>query len=202
MNDLPQTRQSLIVQLRSQNRDAWEELLKIYEAAIYRYCLGRGLQEADACDATQEVFVAVHQRIETWDVDPAKGSFRGWMFRTARNIAADKILHRAKQSAPAGDSSTFSRLANLPDIMEQERTAFIREYRRALFRWAIEEIKPEVSEISWQAFLLTAVEGRDAASVADELGITVSNVYTSKCRIVAKIRNKIAELEEDDSDEI
>jgi hypothetical protein len=48
--------------------------------------------------------------------------------------------------------------------------------------------------------LQTAVDGRDAAMVAEDLGITVSNVYTSKCRVVAKIRDKIAELE--DSDEI
>jgi RNA polymerase sigma-70 factor (ECF subfamily) len=202
MTELPLTRQSLIVQLRAQNRDAWEELLKVYEAAIYRYCLSRGLQEADACDVTQEVFVAVHQRIETWDVDPAKGSFRGWMFRTARNIAADKAAQRAKQALAAGDTEAIARFANLPEIMDQERTAFIQEYRRALFRWAVEEIRPEVSTTSWQAFLLTAVKGRDAASVAEELNISVSNVYTSKCRIVAKIRAKIVELEENDSDEL
>jgi RNA polymerase sigma-70 factor, ECF subfamily len=194
MNELPLTRQSLIVRLRAQDRDAWAELLKVYEAAIYRYCQSRGLQPADACDATQEVFVAIHQRIDSWDMDRSKGSFRGWMFRTARNIAADKVMQRARLVAAVRD-----RIDDLPALLEEEHTAFVREYRRALFRWAMEEIHLEVSATSWKAFLQTAVDGRDAATVAQDLGITVSNVYTSKCRVVAKIRDKIAELEDNDA---
>jgi RNA polymerase sigma-70 factor, ECF subfamily len=194
MNELPLTRQSLIVRLRAQDRDAWAELLKVYEAAIYRYCQSRGLQPADACDATQEVFVAIHQRIDSWDMDRSKGSFRGWMFRAARNIAADKVMQRARLVAAVRD-----RIDDLPALLEEEHTAFVREYRQALFRWAMEEIRLEVSATSWKAFLQTAVDGRDAATVAQDLGITVSNVYTSKCRVVAKIRDKIAELEGNDT---
>jgi RNA polymerase sigma-70 factor (ECF subfamily) len=198
MNDLPATRHSLIVQLRAQSGDAWAQLLKIYEAAIYRFCLARGLQPADACDATQEVFAALHQRIDSWDSDPARGSFRGWMFRVARNIAADKVADRARQARTTDQDRGGAALAELAETAEHERTAFVREYRRALLRWAVEEIRPEVNDVSWQAFHMTAIDGVDAGEVASRLGVSVGTVYTAKCRVVAKIREKIARLRADE----
>ncbi len=198
MNDLPATRHSLIIQLRAQSGDAWAQLLKIYEDAIYRFCLGRGLQPADACDATQEVFAALHERIESWDVDPARGSFRGWMFRVARNIAADKVADRARQATATGGSSAGAARRELAETAEHDRTAFVREYRSALLRWAVDEIRPEINDLSWRAFQMTAIDGLDAGHVARELGVSVGAVYTAKCRVVAKIRAKIARLRADE----
>ena len=196
MPDLPSTRNSLIVQLRAQSGDAWAELLLIYEAAIYRYCRARGLQEADACDATQEVFAAVHKRIDSWDADPAKGSFRGWMLRVARNIAADKVMRRSHHGVrrePLGPTQ----LAEIPETAEAERTAFMREYRRSLVHWAMDQVRPEANATSWQAFHLTAIEGHDPAAVAQRLGVSVGAVYTAKCRIVAKIRARLATIKDE-----
>ncbi len=200
MNDLPSTRHSLLVHLRAQSGDAWAELLYLYEAAIYRYCLTRGLQEADACDATQEVFAAVHERIDSWDDDPAKGSFRGWMFRVARNIAADYVMRRARQRSKSTAGAAPAAINDLAEVAEHERSAFVQEYRRSLFQWAMEQVRPEVSDASWRAFQLTAIDGRAAAAVARQLGVSVGSVYTAKCRVVAKIRARIAKLREDDAD--
>src|SRR5262249_45047841 len=146
---------------------------------------------------TQEVFAALHERIGSWDADPAKGSLRGWMFRVARNIAAEKAADRARLAAPPHNYSRRSRLAEAPEVAEEDRTAVGGEYQRGLLRWAAEEVRPEASQVSWRAFELTALEGRDAASAAAQLGISVGSVYTAKCRIVAKIRAKIAEIGDD-----
>ena len=194
MQNLPNTRQSLIVRLKSNSDAAWSEFLTIYEQAIVRYCCARGLQDADARDASQEVLSALFDKIASWDPAANRGSFRAWLFRVARNIAVDRI--RARANAPAAvDEATMAGLAR-SSAMEQ--SAFLFEYRRSLFAWAADEVRREVQEATWNCFLLTAIEDRNAREVAKQMGVSVGSVYTAKCRVVARIRDKVARFSEDD----
>lgn len=59
LNDFPDTRDSLLVQVRDPaNRDAWERFVQIYHPVIVRTALARGLQHADAHDLAQQVLMA------------------------------------------------------------------------------------------------------------------------------------------------
>lgn len=197
MNELPQTRQSLLLLLRDRSDDAWQEFLEIYEQAIYRYCRMRGLQDADACDVTQEVLAAVDKRVGTWDADPARGKFRGWLFRVARNIAINRIHERSRRAAASGDTNVANLLAELPDSEEAQSTAFWTEYRRALMHWAADQVKPQVNESSWLSFWLTTIEGQKPDQVAEKLNMSVGSVYTAKCRVFARIRKFIENLDDE-----
>ncbi|MEZ5966251.1 MAG: sigma-70 family RNA polymerase sigma factor [Planctomycetota bacterium] len=201
MPELPQTRRSLLLQLRQRSDDAWHRFLEVYEQAIYRSCRARGLQHADACDVTQEVLTAVDQRLaqtgsQAWDEDPERGSFRGWLFRVARNIAVRRIDERARQAAVgSGDSRVAAVLAEVPASRDAQDTAFGLEYRRALMRWASEQVRPHVADSSWQAFWRTAILGQRPEDVAAQLGMSMGSVYTAKCRVFARIRKVIAGLD-------
>ncbi len=82
----PETRNSLLVRLKDPSqRQAWDEFAELYEPLVYRVAIRKGLQHADAQDLTQEVFSAVGQAIEKFDVE-AKGSFRAWLSRITRNL--------------------------------------------------------------------------------------------------------------------
>ncbi|MFK7818086.1 MAG: RNA polymerase sigma factor [Planctomycetaceae bacterium] len=200
MPDLPQTRQSLLVRLSQKSGDAWAEFLEIYEQAIYQFCRRRGLQDADAWDVTQDVLAAVDKKIESWDADTSRGKFRGWLFRVARNIAVDKVIEQTRRAVGSGDSQVGKVLAETPGTREEETTIFWMEYRRTLMGRAVEQIRMEFKETSWQSFLLTTVEGRQADEVAQELGISVGSVYAAKFRIVSRIRKQVARF--DDGDQI
>jgi RNA polymerase sigma-70 factor (ECF subfamily) len=192
MTELPQTRQSLLVRLSSNSNDAWSEFLEIYEQTIYTFARRRGLQDADAWDVTQEVLGAVEKRIETWEADPSKGTFRGWLYRVARNIAVDKISAQAKRASASGDSQVASLLAEVPDEREEETTLFWMNYRRRLLHWAAEQVKPDFKNTSWQSFWMTAVDGKKPEDVAESLGVSIGSVYAAKFRIVARIRKIVA----------
>ena len=190
MHDLPKTRQSLILQLRMSSDDAWAEFLTVYEQAIFRFCRARGLQDADAQDVTQEVFSALHARIDRWDARADRGSFRGWLFQVARNIVVDKIRERSRR--PTGNDEAM--LFGVPQTTENAASAFLFEYRSSLFHWAAGQVRQEVQESTWQCFWKTAVENQKAGDVAESLGVSVGTVYTAKCRVVARIREKLSEL--------
>ena len=91
MNEIPQTRASLLIRLGNQSQDAWPEFISIYESALYGFCRAKGLQDADVQDVLQDVLTAVMQKLPDWDSDSNRGSFRGWLFRVARNIAVDQV---------------------------------------------------------------------------------------------------------------
>ncbi len=194
-DELLKTRQSLLLRLKRQENDAWQEFISIYELAIFRFCRSKGLQEADAWDATQEVLAAVHKRVDTWDCEDSRGSLRAWLFRVARNIAIDTLRRRQKHATASGDSRVGELLAELPSTDEKEATAFQLEYRRAMFHWAAEEVRPEVLESTWRSFWMTAVEGQTPQQVAESLGLSVGAVYANKCRVVARVRDKLTRVD-------
>ena len=48
--------------------------MEIYEPLVYQLARQRGLQDADARELAQEVFVAVTSAIERWQPDPSERS--------------------------------------------------------------------------------------------------------------------------------
>ncbi|MEM6470299.1 MAG: sigma-70 family RNA polymerase sigma factor [Planctomycetota bacterium] len=197
MNEIPQTRASLLLRLGNQSRDAWPEFLSIYESALYGFCRAKGLQDADAQDVLQDVLTAVMRKLPDWDSDSKKGSFRGWLFRVARNIAVDEVKRKATKETASGDSQVGRLLAQVPVPADRYDQSFEAEYKLALLDWASNQVKAEVRDSTWLSFRKTALEGQKAEAVAESLGVSVGTVYTAKCRVVARIRAVIAEMDDD-----
>jgi RNA polymerase sigma factor (sigma-70 family) len=197
MDDTPLTRPSLLVRLRNlQDQQSWEEFYAIYQPLIFRMARNQGLQDADAAELTQEVFVAVASAIERWDPNPERGSFRGWLFRISRNLMINWLAYRRRHPSCDGNSDIHRLLNEQPDPRQEESAVFDQEYRRQAFAWAADEIRGEFAEATWQAFWLTAVDNRPIANVAEKLGISSGAVYIARSRVMARLRKKIETLEE------
>jgi RNA polymerase sigma factor (sigma-70 family) len=196
MRDSPNTRPSLLIRLRDPtDQQAWGEFLEIYTPLIHRLARQAGLQSADADDLSQDVFRAVSGAISRWDPDPGRGSFRGWLFRIARNTIINLLDARRHYPNGVGDTEAQRMLDQLPAPGSDATALFDEEYRRRLFQWAVERIRNEFRESTWKAFWLTAVEGRKAQEVAESLGLTAGAVYVYRNRVVARLRKAIEELE-------
>ena len=117
-------------------------------------------------------------------------------------MAATKFRERANGLIASGDTGTQLLISNHHGNHEEDCDALKLEYRAELFRWAIRQIRPAVTEPTWQAFWRTAVDGADAKQIADELKTTIGSVYTAKCRVISRIQKLISELDEDAESDI
>ena len=195
----PTTRHSLVLRLRDPGDGvAWAEFVALYEPLVQRMARAKGLQDADARDVCQEVFRAVASAIERWDPDPDKGSFRGWLFRIARNLVVNFLASQRRHSRGSGSTSVQEMLAAQPSPQDAQAEAeFAAAFQRQAFRWAAERVKTEFADATWLAFWRTGVEGRAVAAVAQELGLSAGAVYVARSRVLARLRECVEQLTAD-----
>ena len=80
MPEVPDTSHSLIARVKDPaDGAAWTEFLGIYRPVVYRLARKRGMQDADAQDVTQRVFLSISQAIDGWEPDPNGPPFRAWL---------------------------------------------------------------------------------------------------------------------------
>src|SRR5580765_6148997 len=95
----PTTRASLLFRLRDwQDHEAWVEFVSLYEPVAYRLLRRHGLQDADAREVMQELFLAVSRNIDRWDPTHKCASFRAWLRRVARNLFINWLNHHKRQA--------------------------------------------------------------------------------------------------------
>lgn len=199
MAEPPTTRPSLLLRLRDvRDGQAWTEFVDLYAPLVYGFARKQGLQDADAADLTQEVLRAVSKSIGRLDYDPSRGSFRAWLFAVVRSKMSDLLAARTRQPQGSGDTDANHRLAEAPAPHEDGDEDWSREHEHRLFVWAAEKVRTEVTESTWRAFWLTAVEGKRGQVVARELGLSVAAVYLAKSRVMARIKDQILPLQEED----
>jgi RNA polymerase sigma factor (sigma-70 family) len=194
----PTTRPSLVLRLRdTADGAAWAEFAELYEPLIYRLARGKGLQDADARDLAQEVLVAVAAAVSRWDPDPAKGRFRAWLFRIARNLLVNFLAAQRRRPQGSGSTSVQELLEAQPAEDPDAAAEFDAEFRRRAFHWAAARVRAEFSDSTWLAFWRTGVENRPVAEVAEELGLSAGAVYVARSRVLARLRERVQGLTDD-----
>jgi RNA polymerase sigma-70 factor (ECF subfamily) len=191
MSEFPETHKSLLVRIqRPRDEEAWREFVAIYRPVVYRLARKSGLQHADAEDLAQRVMMAVRRAIGNWDADPGKGRFRSWLARIARNAIINALTRRPPDLA-AGGTAIFGLLEEQPEPDQRTQENLESEYRRSLFRWAAQRIRPEFHDGTWDAFWLTTVEGKDTEEAARALGKTAGAIYAARSRVMRRLKDEI-----------
>jgi RNA polymerase sigma-70 factor (ECF subfamily) len=194
MSDSTGTRPSLLVRIRDpQDREAWRQFVALYAPLVHGLCRQRGLQDADAADLTQEVLRAVVTAAPELVYDPARGSFRGWLYTVTCHRIHDFRASRLNRERGSGDSATYRLLAEQPAPEEADR--WEREYQRHLFALAAEQVRDSFEEATWRAFWLVAVEGKSGEEAARNVGLSVGAVYVARSRVLARLKRQIQQLE-------
>ena len=197
MNPTPETRASLLIRVRDPaDQAAWHEFVEIYRPIILRLARQKGMQEADAEDVAQQVLVALAKAVEQHEHDPKRAKFRTWLGRVAHNAILN-ALSRGKPDRGSGDSALQALLTGHESHTGPDSDLLRLEYRREVFRWAAGQVRKEFHQATWNAFWLTAVEGRTVEVVAEELAKSRGAIYNARSRVMQRIQEKVTEYEQE-----
>ncbi len=190
------TASSLIGKVQARDQDAWQRLVRLYGPLVDFWVCRARLQPADARDVFQEVFKAVAQGIGGFRKDRPTDRFRGWLRAITRNKLADHFRRQAAQPAGAGGSEAYRQLQEIerPDGPAEDHAEL--DALQQLRLRALEMIRGEFEERTWQAFSRVTVEGQAAKDVAQDLGVTPSAIRLAKSRVLRRLREEMEGLED------
>ena len=199
MGTLPEsdTRVTLLGRLRAVPNDAatWWEFVAWYGRQVYAWCRAWGLQEADAQDVTQEVFLNLSVRLRQFRYDPA-GSFRAWLKTVTHHAWQDFLARQGPPGRGSGGDSAIERLADVAARDDLERR-LAEAFDQELLKEAAARVQLRVEPRTWEAFLLLAFEGWSGAESAERQGMKVATVFVARSKVQRMLREEIARLEQD-----
>lgn len=187
------TSSDLLSRVRSRDPMAWERLAELYGPLVYYWCRRSGLQEADAADVVQNVFVSVASTINNYQRRMGT-TFRGWLWTVARSKIQDHFRRWRTETPGSGGSDANRRMAELPDYQPDE-DGDSRDHLEtsALVHRTLRSIRREFEQATWTAFWRTVVEGERPVDIAPQLGLTPNAVRQSKRRVLRRLREELGD---------
>jgi RNA polymerase sigma-70 factor (ECF subfamily) len=185
---MTKTPTSLLERLRQPfDPDAWARFVSIYTPLIYSWACRAGLQEQDAQDLVQDVFVTLLRVLPAFSYDRGR-SFRRWLRTVTLNIWRNDCK-RAGHRLRSGTAD--ANRVPAPDDLE---AAWDAAYRQQVVARALSIMRADFQETTWKACWETVVSSRPAGEVAAELGLTVGAVYAAKVRVLSRLREELRGL--------
>jgi RNA polymerase sigma-70 factor, ECF subfamily len=189
----PLTSATLLRRVTERDQDAWDRLVRLYGPLVQRWCRKAGLQESDAADVAQEAFLAVSRRIGDFRRDRPGDTFRGWLYLITFHKVGDHLRRKHRAGQPEGGTEARLRLEGLP---EQPPPDEADDDDSGVVHRALELIRPEFGERSWQMFWRATAGGEATQTIADDLGVTPDAVRMAKARVLRRCREELAGLAE------
>lgn len=182
---------SLLERLRRPDEpSAWDRFIAIYTPLLYRWATRFNLSPEEAADLVQDVFATLVVKLPALRYDESR-SFRGWLMTVNRNkLGERRRIKRVTEVSPEGQIEP--RTDDDPGEMLAET-----EYREIVTQRCLEVMNDSFSPSTWQAFWKLVVEDKTASQVAEELGLSISAVYSSKVRVMRRLREELAGLVDD-----
>jgi RNA polymerase sigma-70 factor (ECF subfamily) len=170
----------------------WNRFEALYRPLIRRW-IGRipGLgHEVD--DVAQEVLLVLIREIPRFD-RRREGSFRAWLRQVTANRVRVYRRQRHRQIGARADP-TEGFLDQMADSNSLLARQFDQEHDKHVCDALLSAVRSDFTPATWDAFQRFAVDGRPAADVARELGLSVNAVVKAKSRVLNRLRQEAAGL--------
>ena len=194
------TRRSLVERLANwDDQRRWQEFFDTYWKLIYSTARKSGLTDAEAQEVVQETVITIAKKIDKLKYDPALGSFKGWLLQITRWRIADQFRKRQPGSAKsprAADDRLTATIERVPDshVVDLE-AVWEKEWQENLFEGALERVKKKLDPKQFQIFDCYVRKEWPAQKVAEQLRVSVGQVYLARHRVGALLKKEIKALE-------
>ena len=186
---------SLLERARTNDQQAWTRLAALYRPLVLFWCRQAHCPAAEIEDVAQEVFAGVAKGLNGFRRDRPGDSFRAWLWGIARHKLLDHWRGRQRRPIAMGGSEAQAQFAQVTadeDVSVPEGTAG--GDTRTLLHRALELVRLEFEDRTWQAFWRVTVEGQAAADVARDLGMSRNAVYIARSRILQRLHQEFGDL--------
>jgi RNA polymerase sigma-70 factor (ECF subfamily) len=184
---------TLLDRLRGNDDDAWHTMVKLYGPLVRHWCDRGGVRGADGEDVAQDVFRAAALNMEAFRRDRPGDSFRGWLRGITRNMVLQHFRRDGKQPRAAGGTDAHLRLQALADTGSDAEDDPVEELD-GLRRRALDLVRCEFEDRTWQSFWRTVVDSRSPGDVAVELGVSPAAVRMAKSRVLRRLKDVFGDL--------
>jgi len=196
------TRWSLVERLKHlSDQDSWQEFFNTYWRLIHGVAGRSGLSPVEAEEVVQAVVLGVCRNIQTFEANPAAGSFRSWLLQLTYWRIKDEIRKRppAAPAERAGEDPAQTSLAErIPDA-DQFSRFWDQEWEDLVRKTALERLQARTKAQDYQVFLQYVIKETAAEEVARKTGVTTARVYVVKNQLTphyeAALRHACKELE-------
>jgi RNA polymerase sigma-70 factor (ECF subfamily) len=187
------TSPTLIGGVQGDDPVAWNRLLRLYSPLVEHWCRRWRLDSHDVADVVQEVFKSVAVHIGEFRKQRSHDTFRGWLRVITRHKVIDHFRRLTREPVAAGGTEAQRRLA---EVAAEPADASGEEPKdvNLLFHRALDLIRGDFAERTWNAFWRTTVDGVPAPEVAAELSMTSGAVRVAKSRVLQRLRAELGEL--------
>jgi RNA polymerase sigma-70 factor (ECF subfamily) len=162
------------------NPAAFDRIYERYHEDIHHFVLSRMADPDRAEDVTSQVFLKALRGLPFYRA----GSFRGWLYRIARNAITDSYR---RQPPVANGEVAAGRPAPEPEPLTVIEA---REAREEL-QWVIGRLSG-----TQQAIIRLRLDGYTGQEMADRLGMSLSAMKSAQFRAFEKIRALMADSRE------
>jgi len=187
---------TLIQRIKAQDADAWTKLVRLYGPLVDFWLSRTGIDKADTEDVFQDVFATVARRVADFRKDRPTDTFRGWLRTIVRSRATDHF-RRSRGQRPAVGGSDFQEQLQKIEASEASDSECPDERRQIqeLRLRALDLIRADFNDRTWETFWRYTVEGHAAADVARDQGISPSAVRLVKTRVLRRLREELGDLQ-------
>lgn len=187
MSQIP-TDEKLVARTLAGDRDAFRALVERHYVAVFRLCRSILHHQTDAEDATQEVFMRVHEALGQFS---GRGAFGAWL----RRLTINHCLNRTQTVSAKVARSSYS-----IDLMAETLAAsqeadpeesFLRAEERARIKAELHYLPPQQRA----ALGMRLLDGLSYEEIADTMGVPVNSVRSWLHRGRARLREALKEFE-------
>ena len=165
---------------------AWDEFFDLYWPLIFGFARRAGCKDHTAEEIVQDVMLVVFQQRDNFRYDPARGRFRDWLGKVARNKLAERrrspserIRGRGGESGPVEpDPATV----DIPTDAAWE-AAFEEGLLLALLHVVRQQVRPR----TYQAFELFVLNDLPGGEVAELTGMSRNAVYQARKTVTERL---------------
>jgi RNA polymerase sigma-70 factor (ECF subfamily) len=164
----------------------WDRFVRLFTPLLHYWARRLTLQESDAADLVQDVFLVLARKLPRFQYDRTK-SFRSWL----RSVTVNKWRESCRRPRPntVGDSRIWD---NIP--ARSGDSDWDEDERRHLIAAALALAKTKFPPLVWTAFQKCTTGGMQPGDVAAELGISRWTVYAYKSRVTRFLREELKEF--------